>query len=262
MRLSILCVALAAVARAQNNAPHGTFPDGQIDMTPYVRQTVEGFWEGGVPRYDDPAEPFFTNIFASEGNAKAWVYGKTGAMQPLVWEAPPGIVDTVTSQVAMAGQSVNNANYKNENDSNTITNVKLERPIIDAELSHTQHQSYHDTWDHMSTINANGRQHGTTKEIEAKKRLVMKAKRASNWKKAAAVRHHNNGGHDKLGKVGYGKEATAAKSKYSKERQVKRYLKFGTWNDEQNKYAAQATRKNGHGEAKGRLNKGKKKPTF
>jgi hypothetical protein len=209
------------------------WPDGEPNQTPYVRQTVEGFWECGIPDYKDLSEGYHTRLFAAEGEAKAWCYSTTGAVEPLQWETPPGLVDSRIDQIAFAGVSGNNANYEaHERVDNEKTGKNLEHPIIDAELSHREHQTYHDTWNHMSTINADGTEHGTNDKIEEAKNQARRAKRNARWTKSIAARHHNNGGNNRLHKNGKGLEATDAK-KYAEDEDVQRDLEYGTRKDNQ-----------------------------
>jgi hypothetical protein len=175
-------------------------PEGQ-NMTPYVRQ-LGNMWQGVVPNYEwtegSDAPQSYTNLFAAEGEAKAWVYGKTGAEEPLMYETPAGAddsQDSIIKTVVKEGESANNSNYENENDQ-----TEYDKPVIDADLAHTANQSYHDTYDHMSTIKGAGREHGgESKAVKRAKQAAWKAKRAAEKSKAtsgAAQKHGVNSGLD------------------------------------------------------------------
>lgn len=219
----------SAVNQQYDTANAVGWKDG-ANMTPYVRQTVEGFWQGVVPNYENPLDAAHSTLFASESEAKAWVEVHTGSTEPLLY-GEPDLGDTRIDQVAFEGTSANNANYARSGKANEQTNRQLEHPIIDAELSHRAEQTYHDTWDHMSTINKYGTDHGTTKEIEAKKLAAKKAKLATTWSKAEAAREHLIGGDDKLKSGKTGEQTEGAK--FTKERDVQRKLKYGTRTERQ-----------------------------
>jgi hypothetical protein len=195
---------------------------GDINETPFVRQHGN-MWQGVVPNYaysGKPGEPKqFTNLFAAEGEAKAWVYSKTGAEEPLMYALPQGAdgaQDSIINTVEKEGTNANSSNNKNDN---VQWSDDLESPIIDKDLAHTQHQSYHDTYDHMSTIVGSGTtQHGETHETKKAKNAVYKAKRAAEMSKAVSGRAYDNGGNDKLTKAGKkktqgAKDASLKKSK-------------------------------------------------
>jgi hypothetical protein len=173
------------------NDLNDTSGDDEANQTPFVRQHGN-MWQGVVPNYEGGEPKQFTNLFSSEGEAKAWVYSKTGAEEPLMYATPPGADDSqegIIKQVVKEGSQANNSNRSNENDQTG----ELERPIIDADLSHRANQSYHDTYDHMSTIKASGVEHGETHETEATKNALWKAKRAKEWSKSVSGRAHDNG---------------------------------------------------------------------
>lgn len=191
--------------------PTGAMRD-QDERTPYVRQMSSGMWEGGVPNYEDIGQPMFTNIFASEGEAKAWVYSKTGAAESVIYQTPPGLDDSLTEQVNKEGTEANNSNYRNKD-----AEDELEKPIIDKHLAHTAEKTYHDTYDHMSTIKGSG----TTSDSKATKAAAAQAAKArsnANMAKSVSARNHLNGGNGQLGAAQHNtqgaKDAASAKSQH------------------------------------------------
>lgn len=187
------------------------------NMTPFVRQ-LGNMWQGVVPNYEwkpgDDAPEQYTNLFAAEGEAKAWVYGKTGAEEPLMYETPASASDDQDSIIKTVVKEATSAN--NSNNENGFDQTKYDKPVIDAELAHTEHQSYHDTYDHMSTINGSGREHGETHATKRAKQAAWKAKRAAEKSKGVSGHAQKNGVNSGLDDEAEGKTQGARDAKNKK----------------------------------------------
>jgi hypothetical protein len=181
-------------------------------MTPYVRQLVNGMWEGGVPNYEDPTLPFWKREFAAEGEAKAWAYTKTGAADEIKYESADGADgdEDMMDQFQKESTSTNNSNNVKAEDHDD----DKERPIIDDKLAHTANKEYHTSYDHSLLHGEAGDGSGkkntgqTSREdhggmSDATKLAMAQAKKAAKnaaWTKSVSGRNQANGGNDRLSK--------------------------------------------------------------
>lgn len=70
------------------------YKEGDVNMTPYVRQTKDEKWEAGVPNYEAPEEGYFIRTFNIEADARTWVIEKTASDNTINYPMAPDVEES------------------------------------------------------------------------------------------------------------------------------------------------------------------------